>query len=107
MNQMAAMSYANEPPPQTNSTNHQSRNSPFQCSNLFPGPHQTVSTMKMEEMAKGGAADWDAVDVGVGIINAHCLQTLDAMKVVAMQAKAAVAVGFHRHQDQESFIHMC
>ncbi len=54
MNQMAAMLYANVPPPlQPYNINHQSNNSPFQCSNLLPGPHQVVSTMEMEEVAGG------------------------------------------------------
>jgi hypothetical protein len=72
MNQMAVMLYPNEPLPlQTNSANHQSSNSPFQCSNLLSGLHQAGSTMQMEEVAGWSAADRDAADVGAVVINAH------------------------------------
>ncbi len=92
------------PPLQTNSTNHQSSNSPFQCSNLLPGLHRAGSTMEMEEVAGWGAADGDAADTGGVIINAHRSQTFGATKVVETLAKATVVEGFHR--PQEHFIHM-
>ena len=59
--------------------------------------------MEMEEVAGGGAADRDVVDMGAGKINAHRLQTLDATKVLAMLAMAAVAEEFHK--PQEHFMH--
>ncbi len=59
--------------------------------------------MEMEEVAGGGTADRDVVDMGVVIINAHLLRTLDAPKVVATLAEDAVGEGFHR--PQECFIH--
>jgi hypothetical protein len=61
--------------------------------------------MEMEEVAGGGAADRDAADVGVVIVNVHHLQTLDASKVAETLAKVKVAEGFHR--PQELFIHTC
>ncbi len=60
--------------------------------------------MDMEEVAGGGTADRDAVDVGVVVINTHYLQTLDATKVAETSAKATVVEGIHR--PQEHFIHM-
>jgi hypothetical protein len=55
MDQMAAMSYANIPPLKTNSTNHQSRNSPFQCSNLLLGLHLEVVQPWKWRRWQGGA----------------------------------------------------
>jgi hypothetical protein len=87
-------------PLQSYNTNHQSNNSPFQCSNLLSGPHRAVSTMEMEEVAGGGAADKGAVDVGTGVINAHHMQTLDATKVSETSAEATVVGEFHRPQER-------
>ena len=52
----------------------------------------------MEEVAGGGAANGGTADVGAGVINAHCSQTMDAIKVSEALAEAGVAGEFHRHQ---------
>jgi hypothetical protein len=100
MNQMVAMLYAIIPPPpplQPHNTNHQYKNSPFQCSNLLPQPQQTDSILEMEEVAEGGAANRGIASVGTGIINTHCLQAMVVQKMLGAMAEAAV-VGdsFHR-----------
>jgi hypothetical protein len=59
--------------------------------------------MEIDKVAGGGAADMDAADMGVVVINTHRLQTLDAPKMAEMLAKATVAEGFHG--PQECFIH--